>query len=75
MLVSEWEGHIEDILSPYGNDVLVRLEGPFSLPMSKGDKIRISVEKIMNDYPGQAYFHAHNANIKATEDRWEAKQL
>lgn len=24
----------------------------------------------MELYPGQAYFHEHNANIRATEERW-----
>ena len=25
------------------------------------------------DYPGQAYFHLHNANIKRAEESWERR--
>jgi hypothetical protein len=70
MKVGEWEGTVEE-MKPFDEGALVWLEGPFKPQLKKGDRIRVEVEWLMNDYPGQGYFHRHNANIKAAEERWE----
>ena len=69
--VSEWEGWVESI-DAFRSDALVRLEGgELKEPLKKGDRIRITVERIPRDYPGQEYWHKHNRNIGRAEDNWE----
>jgi hypothetical protein len=67
--VAEWEGTVEAFLD--AENPLIRIEGPIDKIVEKGDRVRVTVERIMNDYPGQAFFHAHNANIRRAEENWE----
>jgi len=72
MKVAEWEGTVEAFID--AENPLIRVEGPIHPCVKTGDRVRITVELLMNDYPGQAYFHATNPNIRRAEENWEAHQ-
>lgn len=69
MKVAEWEGTVESFLD--AENPLIRIEGPIEPIVKTGDRVRVTVERIMNDYPGQEYWHKHNPNIARAEENWE----